>query len=62
MQSATTQTVSTIYDPYAMNDAETESNATDYQTREEFVSYDMNNVPLTSSNEKMNTLRKSTLV
>ncbi|XP_065206043.1 voltage-dependent calcium channel gamma-5 subunit isoform X2 [Planococcus citri] len=62
MQSTTTQTVSTIYDPYAMNDAETESNATDYQQREAFVSYDMNNIPLSSSTEKMNTLRKSTLV
>lgn len=62
MQSATTQTISTIYDPCAINDTETESNATDYQQRDEFVSFDLNNLPHTSSTEKNNTLRKSTLV
>jgi hypothetical protein len=60
MQSATTQTVSLIYDPQMMNDTETISE-TSYPIRENSV-YVASQTTRVPSTDRMEVLRKSTLV
>ncbi len=59
-QSATTQTISTIYDPHVISE-ETRSTA-DYPLKENYISCDVNRILRATSVDRMETLRKSTLV